>query len=697
MKMKSKILSVFILAVMTLNGMAQFAEQKTVIRKDHKGIVQSIEYWKNDKSVSIPKSADVFFKDVLNTQTSDRFEKIPRKSNRKGYVHEHFQQFYNGVKVEGAGYNFHYRNGEMFFAHGKYIKIDGLNERPAITDEDAKTFFADYKKIPLDVIREYFSELLIREIPLGNDTLPTLVYKIRLISGHKDNTEIGIVDAQTGKVLITEPALIDAYQGRFETRYSGVQYASTEKLGNYYILLDNSRGATIHTYNLNDKYDLIFRTELYDSDNNWTAAEHKPSNNDMGLDVHWGLQQIYDRLYNVHGRNSYDDNGHPIETYIRYGYNTDNGYWDPSLQCILLGAGQYVITPAVSLDFVAHEFGHGISDHQLGYWHNYYDFSEGMSDIWAVIMKYRITPNQPTWKIFDQVMIGYSCDRNIPNPTDARTEIACTYGTTVYNYGCCHIRGGVFSRWFYFLVNGGSGTNGIGNFYSVQGVGMDIAEDLIVDAVYSGFLSNISTYAQLRTNIVNAARILDGGQDGPIVRQVEKAWYAVGVGTSPPSIFGSDVVCCGGSEFTLFSHPPGTVTWEVNSPFSFSSSSSLLTYTGSQPYVYWTGASASIGTLIAKVNGVEVDRIPIVPCAALFTFSDETINVNETRTVGACSINVQNVEVYGTLIIRATSTVTIQSNVKIYSNGKLIIETLNSGRVVIDDKFDLSTGGFEIK
>lgn len=122
--MKTKFISLIILTAMSLSGMAQYAERKTIIRRDQKEVVKAIAYSKEDKSVRIPKTADEFFKTVLNTQTVDRFDKKPINYYKdEGYIHESFDQIYNGVPVEGCGYTFHYLNGVMYFAHGRYIRI----------------------------------------------------------------------------------------------------------------------------------------------------------------------------------------------------------------------------------------------------------------------------------------------------------------------------------------------------------------------------------------------------------------------------------------------------------------------------------------------------------------------------------------------------------------------------------------------
>jgi len=617
--MKSKILFIFIFIAFSLNGIAQIAETKTIIKKSSKGIVRSIIFSNNDKSVPIPESADIFFKNVLNFQTADRFERIPINSIREGYTHERFEQYYNGVIVDGAGYVFHYHNGVMYFANGNYVRIFDLNTNPSISAEDAKSVFVGYKNISVDSIVSYNTALMIKEIPLDNDTLPMLVYKVRLIADHPDNDEFGFVDAQIGKVVYTEPAFINVL-GTFATRYSVSQKSHTRLLGGNYILEDITRGATIHTYNLqNNTTVLSSRVELFDNDNNWTTAEHGSNNNDMALDVHWGLQQIYDRLYNAHNINSYDDNGLRIDAYVQYGKDLDNAHWlgGPSELAVVFGIGKTDFKPLASIDVVAHEFGHGITQHQIDWSSN--QFNEGMSDIWGAIMKYRITPNQPTWLIGNQIMksSSYSCLRNLQttNSSSAYTIMANTFGSTTYNNSSdIYVRSGVFSHWFYLLVNGGSGTNGIGNNYQVHGIGMDLSEKLIVEAVFRNKLRFTTSFADLRDAFVLAANVLDGGSGSPvagfITQQVVNAWYAVGVGTNPTQISfifnkpNPALLCSASSQtFSLSSitnAPSGAVyTWE---------SSSNVTLTGT------TGTSTSAkaknnfvsgdGWVSIKINGV---------------------------------------------------------------------------------------------
>ena len=186
-------------------------------------------------------------------------------------------------------------------------------------------------------------------------------------------------------------------------------------------------------------------------------------------------------------------------------------------------------------------------------------------------MDSRITSQQP-WRIGEQLDLAYSYLRNLQytNDNNARTKIADTYNTTQYNNGDQYVKGGVFSHWFYLLVNGGTGTNGVGNPYTVHGIGMDTAEDLIVDAVFNNFLNNSDSYTALRNNIVSSASSLYNGQNALLVNQVENAWYAVNVGSQPSQMTISGVtLLCTSSNYSVSNVPAGSsVTWSKSSNIS---------------------------------------------------------------------------------------------------------------------------------
>lgn len=72
--------------------------QETIFRKNSKGVLESVEFSADDKRAIVPATADVFFKEMLGIKSTDEFRKTERKQKQKEFVHEHFEQYYKGVK-----------------------------------------------------------------------------------------------------------------------------------------------------------------------------------------------------------------------------------------------------------------------------------------------------------------------------------------------------------------------------------------------------------------------------------------------------------------------------------------------------------------------------------------------------------------------------------------------------------------------
>lgn len=559
-------------------GLAQTVTEEAFISKNEKGIVSAVEFSDVMDKAKIPSSSNAFFEQYLKVTSNDEFEKAPHKSKRAALVHDHFDQFYKGIKVDGGGYNLHYKDGQMFFANGNFVKIDKINAIPSVSLEEAKASFLTYKSIEKETVVNTISELMIKEITAADDknaiSVPALVYRIYLESDHQNNDEVGFIDAHSGKVVMTGPRATDLV-GTFATRYNSTELADTQPVTGGHRLFDNTRGAPIHTRSLQNNSTIFTNgVDLIDNNNNWTTAEHTANNNDMGLDVHWGLQEIYDYLHDTHDINSFNDAGQAINAFIRFGVDNigrDGARWDPNANVLAFGQGVSTFKPLASLDVVAHEFGHGITDFQIGWGLTNFDqraFNEGLSDIWGAILEQRIRPNN-TWKIGEQITKNKPHTRNIQftNDTNSLTKIADTFGSTQYNNTTdIYVRGGVFSHWFYILANGESGTNDLGTTYAVNGIGMTLAEELIVEAVFNNYLDATTTYAAIRTAMINAAQTIFCA-NSPEVRSVMDAWHAVGVGAkytgTVVTVSGPAQLCTTGT-FSVNAPAGTTTTWSIS-------------------------------------------------------------------------------------------------------------------------------------
>lgn len=91
-----------VISVFPFFASAQKSEAPTVL-KDGKGIIQAMEFTDSDKGASF--SEQDFMKDYLKTTADDGFVKAKDKQRSQEFIDDHFDQFYKGVRVDGAGYN----------------------------------------------------------------------------------------------------------------------------------------------------------------------------------------------------------------------------------------------------------------------------------------------------------------------------------------------------------------------------------------------------------------------------------------------------------------------------------------------------------------------------------------------------------------------------------------------------------------
>ena len=68
----------------------------------------------------------------------------------------------------------------------------------------------------------------------------------------------------------------------------------------------------------------------------------------------------YDYFLNVHGRNSIDNNGFRLDSYIHHDDNYANAFWDG--QRMTYGDGNGNNSPFTALDIAGHEITHGLTN-----------------------------------------------------------------------------------------------------------------------------------------------------------------------------------------------------------------------------------------------------------------------------------------------------------------------------------------------
>ncbi|OWK73023.1 peptidase M4 [Flavobacteriaceae bacterium JJC] len=499
------------------------------------------------------------------------------------FVDEKFQLYYDGIKVQYVVYTTHSQNGKVASLSGNIFPITDVTTQPALSASSAlnsalkhtgaeKYMWDDAEYAKENNYNKPQGELVLVPIEQNDGSFKLLLaYKFDIYAAQPLSREYVYVDALDGKILMTdaiikhakgifgdsaahnehiekssdiEAAKLALVDGTAATRYSGSKTISTTLVGTNYTLRDANRGSGVFTYNLK-KGTTLKTTDFTDADNNWTAAEfNNAAFDNAALDAHWGVSSTYDYFKNTFNRNSYNNSGGALKSYVHYSSAYENAYWSGTE--MVYGDGASTFAPLTSLDVTAHELGHGICEYSanLVYSRESGALNEGLSDIWGSVVENAFAPTKQNFLIGEDITKtapGYL--RSMSNPKSGLSAQPDTYlGTnwkaatssctpTNNNDQCgVHYNSGVLNHFFYILTQGKTGTNDKGNSYSVTGIGFDKSAKIIY-RMETSYLSSTSTYASVLTYAIQSAKDLYGA-DSPEAIATQNALYAVGLGTA---------------------------------------------------------------------------------------------------------------------------------------------------------------------
>jgi len=284
------------------------------------------------------------------------------------------------------------------------------------------------------------------------------------------------------------------------------------------------------------------------------------------VDVHWGMEKTYDFYMSAFSRNSYDGSGSVIKQYVNplimngnSGYPNNASAFPSPYNIMSYGMGDGVsMNPLVGLDVEGHEFTHMVVANNgnggLTYQGESGALNESFADIFGTCVEFYSGVN-PDWLIGEDVMIGQPYMRSMSNPNGGQQPD--TYNGQYWanpanlqnDNGGVHINSGVQNFWFYLLCQGGSGTNDLGNAYSVTGIGIAQARAIAYRNL-TNYLTPSATFMNAYNGSLQAAQDLYGNPSAQYTA-VKAAWYAVGIGNNPNSY------CSGTTNLTA---PSGTIT-----------------------------------------------------------------------------------------------------------------------------------------
>lgn len=710
-----KIIATAVVFTFSLSAFAQVSTDKRVSEKhlSENGQPSSITF--TDKSSYKGADSKTVFKEQLGLKENQTFSKIKTDSDKLGFTHEKFQLYQQGIKVEFANYTLHSKDGSLVSMNGEFYALENINTTPKLSNEAAFE-----KAIAHTGAKEYLWEkpsdaaVMNYEKPKGELVLlpsmqeqgesrqidhANLAYKFDIYATNPVSRGDLYIDAQTGEVLFynatikhlgeyshggaaTANVAAKTASATFEnaiiaanaaTRYSGTQTIQTSLSGSSYILSDVTRGNGVQTYN-SARTASYPTTNFTDADNNWTAAEYNNTNKDNGaLDAHWGAEMTYDYWSAVHNRNSYDNAGAKIKSYVHYnlvaaGYpSNNNAFWNGSVMTYGDGTGTGGFDILTAMDVAGHEIGHAVCTYtaNLAYQKESGAMNEGFSDIWGACIEYRAAPTKSTWLVGEDIerRSGHLALRSMSDPNSEGQPD--TYGGTYWvNVGCSptsnndycgvHTNSGVLNHWFYILSVGKSGTNDIGSVYNVTGITIDKAAK-IAYRLESVYLTSNSTYANARTSGIQSAIDLYGA-GSPEVIATTNAFYAVGIGAA----------YVGSSDTTAPSAPTSLAASGTTG------STTNLTWTASTDNVAVTGYDIYQGTTLK--GSATTNSYTATGLSPLTAYSFSVKAKDAAGNVSGAS-NTVNITTLATTITYCTSQGNTTSDERI---GKVVLGTINN-------------------
>ena len=356
-----------------------------------------------------------------------------------------------------------------------------------------------------------------------------LAYKIDVYTlAPKRDRMFVYIDASTGKVIGRKSEMMNTdATGTAATGYSGTQTIHSDLSGSSYRLRDLTKGNGVITLHASGAH-----ADYTNSTANWalTGADK------WALDAHFGVAATWLFYKNNFNRNSVDNAGYALTSWVNDASNTDNADWDGSEMDYgnrsSNGAG------VTGIDVTGHELTHGVTQYtcNLTYAREPGAMNESMSDIMGKSVQFYTKPADNSWILSNDM--GWEI-RSFANPNaDGQPDtyhgtnwVSTTPAPTQANdESGVHTNSGVGNFMYYLLVTGGSGTNDIGSVYTVNGIGITEAQQILY-RTETTYLTSTSQYADWRTACINAATDLYGATSNEVT-QVKNAWYAVGIGTA---------------------------------------------------------------------------------------------------------------------------------------------------------------------
>ena len=491
-----------------------------------------------------PKGVRFRKEKVEDTGFRPKFKEI--KEDKLGHKHIRMLQYYKGLPVVGGELIIHINEkGVIHLLNGNYLSPIDVSIEPTIDGDTA--------------LQVAYTELQDKS-DLRLTKGPSLVIYDSHLAYH-------FVISYAEPLIQQWWYYVDAHTGEVILRYNNVPKCVPTSDGTPAQVTGNrlvEEGGGIVT--VTGWHDNDGNYYLYNPANNWGIFDESTNCWALNTFSDWGdsyrvemaaaynLSLIQQWVTDVLGRCSFDEVNCPLsQASIHVEWNiptmlcdTCAAMWDPENNTILIGDGDgSSYAPFSTLDIMAHEYGHGITQYTSGlqYYGESGALNESYSDIMGTAVEFACQPDGTSaypdsipgsipghadWLCGEDTTLYKEAMRDLKNPGTFEHP-SYYWGTNwfsgdVHNddQGGVHLNSGVQNFAFYLLAEGGSGSND-GHSYNITGIGVEDAAKVAMRANIE-YLTSRSLFSDSRDAWIAAADDLSLP-----TATVEAVWDAVGV------------------------------------------------------------------------------------------------------------------------------------------------------------------------
>ncbi len=448
-----------------------------------------------------------------------------------GHDDDTYLQYYKGIPV--AHTSLKYVSSSNIYS-GYIYDLDIADVSPELFAYEA--FAAASSELDIDEGHEtliYESEQLMIYVD-DRSSEARLAYQFLLHSDAPHYVAEVYVDADTGELLAEHQHICTYFDGLTpkvaRSLHNGNVFITTAEIdSNAYSL--SADELNIQTYDMDGSESYTDAREI--------IGDRSMSQLNTAVQAHYGAEQTLNYYQYRHGRNSFDDKGATVESYINYGSSYSNAFWDGRRMSYGAGDGR-MYGPIVALDISGHEISHAVIDHSadLLYSRESGALNESFADIFGEMVEYFAT-GLNDWQMGSEVgLMNNMTFRTMSDPKrqgdpdtylgDYWIDTDCVRPLRSNDQCGVHTNSGVQNKWFYILSVGESGENDNGDSYDVIGINRNAAASIAYRNLTT-YLHARSSYHDARQGAIQSAIDLFGA--GSIQEiSTTNAWYAVGVG-----------------------------------------------------------------------------------------------------------------------------------------------------------------------